>query len=171
MSSGQPAPIVVTALFGAEDFALLDGLRRRHYPPGRNRVAAHLTLFHHLPPSLADELRHRLSGETRGQAPPQARLAGTIALDGGVALRVESPGLEALRARLADAFAPMLLPQDRAGWWPHVTIQNKASPADARALRAALDGEFRARPLTIAGLASWWYRGGPWEPLSRHSFG
>ncbi len=23
----------------------------------------------------------------------------------------------------------------------------------------------------ITGLAAWWYRGGPWAPLSRHMFG
>jgi len=26
------------------------------------------------------------------------------------------------------------------------------------------------REVEIAGLASWWYRGGPWEPHSRHMF-
>ena len=26
------------------------------------------------------------------------------------------------------------------------------------------------RPVELAGLATWWYRGGPWEPLSRHMF-
>jgi hypothetical protein len=64
----------------------------------------------------------------------------------------------------------LLTPQDRAGWRPHVTIQNKVEPAEARALQQALEADFRPRPLVIAGLASWWYRGGPWEPISRHMF-
>jgi hypothetical protein len=43
-------------------------------------------------------------------------------------------------------------------------------PADAKALLTALNADFRPRPVAIAGLATWWYRGGPWEPLSRHMF-
>lgn len=164
------APIIVTALFGAEDAAWLDGLRRRHFPPERNHLAAHLTMFHHLAPELASELKQRLSALTRGVAPPQAWLAGIQNLGGGTAFRVESLALEAIRDELAQAFASMLIPQDRAGWRPHVTIQNKVLSADAKALQTALAADFRRRPLAIAGLASWWYRGGPWEPLSRHMF-
>jgi 2'-5' RNA ligase len=164
------APIIVTAVFGAEDFALLDGLRRRHFPPERNLVPAHCTLFHHLAPELAAELKQRLVALTRGQERPRATLAGVRNLGKGVAFRIESPELEAIRAELADAFASMLTPQDRAGWRPHVTIQNKVEPAAAKALFAELEASFRPRPLVIAGLASWWYGGGPWEPLSAHNF-
>jgi hypothetical protein len=165
-----PAPIIVTALFGDADFAFLDGLRRAHFPPERNRLSAHLTLFHHLAPDLAPELKRRLAEETRGLPRPRARLAGLRDLGGGVAFRVESPDLEDIRARLADAFSAMLIPQDRAGWRPHVTIQNKVPSAESRTLKARLEAEFQPRPLAIAGLAAWWYRGGPWEPLSRHMF-
>jgi hypothetical protein len=64
----------------------------------------------------------------------------------------------------------MLTPQDQAGWRPHVTVQNKVRPDVARTLLRALEADFTPRPVAIAGLASWWYRGGPWEPLSRHMF-
>ena len=164
------APLIVTALFAPEYQAWLDDLRRRHYPPERNQLAAHCTMFHHLSPSLARELKQRLSAATRGEAPPQARIGGVMDLGGGVALRVESPGLEAIRADLADAFAPMLVPQDRAGWRPHVTIQNKVAPAGAKALRVRLEQDFAPRPLRIAGLALWHYLGGPWELAGRYSF-
>lgn len=165
-----PAPIIVTALFGAEDHAVLNDLRRRHFPPERNHVPAHLTLFHHLAPDLAPELRRRLAAITRGTRAPSAWLSGVIALDQGVALRVESPDLIAIRDDLASAFSTMLLPQDRAGWRPHVTVQNKVAAAEARRLHTDLSSDFRKRPLAIRGLASWYYRGGPWEPLSRHMF-
>ncbi len=166
----QAAPIIVSALFGAQDFAFFDTLRRRHFPPDRNVLPAHLTLFHHLAPELAPELKQRLAAETRGLPAPRARIAGLLDLGRGVAFRIESADLEEIRARLAEAFATMLTPQDRAGWRPHVTIQNKAAPAAAKALKAELESDFTPRPVTIAGLASWWYRGGPWEPLSRHMF-
>lgn len=166
----EAAPIIVTALLGKADAAWLDGLRRAHFPPERNQLEAHLTMFHHLAPSLEAELKHRLAGETRGVKSPQAWAAGLVSLGGGVAFRIESPELVDIRDRLAEAFAPMLMPQDRAGWRPHVTIQNKVPPQQARALLRVLEVDFRPRRVVIAGLASWWYRGGPWAPLSRHMF-
>ena len=166
----EAAPIIVTALFGKTDAAWFDALRRQHFPPERNQLDAHLTMFHHLAPSLESELKRRLAGESRGVKAPAARLAGLITLGAGVAFRIESPDLADIRDRLADAFAPMLTPQDRAGWRPHVTVQNKVQPAEAKALLRTLELDFSPRPVVIAGLASWRYRGGPWEPLSRHMF-
>ena len=160
----------MTALFAKADAAWFDALRRVHYPAERNQLQAHLTMFHHLAPSLGDELKHRLVEETRRIKPPLARVAGLVSLGQGTAFRIESPGLADIRERLADAFAPMLMPQDSAGWRPHVTIQNKVSPQQAKALMQALQADFTPRPVQIAGLASWWYRGGPWAPLSRHMF-
>ncbi|WP_174279381.1 2'-5' RNA ligase family protein [Sphingomonas bacterium] len=165
-----PAPIIVTALFSRADQAWLDGLRRQHFPPERNQLDAHLTLFHHLPPSIADELKHRLAEETRGMRAPVARAAGLISLGRGVAFRIEAPELVAIRARLAEAFGPLLTPQDAGGWRAHVTIQNKVTASVAKLLLTDLQRGFQPRPVEIAGLATWWYRGGPWEPLSRHMF-
>jgi hypothetical protein len=163
------APLIVSALFGPEDFAWLDGLRRQHFPPERNQLSAHLTLFHHLPPSIASELDHRLAEEAKAPPPP-ARLVGPMKLGGGVALRVESAALEAVRDGLAEAFADLLVPQDRQRWRPHVTIQNKVPAAAAAALYAEMMEWWRDRPLAIAGLAGWWYRGGPWELAFSHKF-
>ena len=169
-AAAPPAPIIVTALFGRQDQAWFDALRREHFPGERNQLDAHLTLFHHLPPSAADELKHRLVQETRGVRAPQARVGGLMSLGRGVAYRIEAPALTAIRARLAEAFAGLLMPQDAGGWRPHVTVQNKVSPAIAKLLLAQLSRDFRARDVEIAGLGAWWYRGGPWEPLSRHMF-
>ena len=164
------APIIVSALFGRQDQAWFDGLRRRHFPAERNQLDAHLTLFHHLPPSAADELKHRLSLATRSVRAPVARVAGLMSLGRGVAYRIEAPALTSLRADLAEAFAGLLTPQDAGGWRPHVTVQNKVTPAVAKLLLNELSRDFVPREVEIAGLAAWWYRGGPWEPLSRHMF-
>ncbi|NJR80574.1 2'-5' RNA ligase family protein [Sphingomonas corticis] len=169
--TAAPAPIIVSALFGREDQAWFDRQRAAYFPVERNHLPAHLTMFHHLPPSSAAELSRRLREATRGVPAPAARLAGVISLGRGVAYRIDSPGLAAIRADLADAFAGLLVPQDQAGWRAHVTVQNKVEPATAKALLAELQAGFAARPLRIAGLAAWWYRGGPWELLSRHDFG
>jgi 2'-5' RNA ligase len=93
-----------------------------------------------------------------------------MSLGRGVAFRIEAPALTALRRELAEAFAGLLTPQDAGGWRPHVTIQNKVQPNVAKLLLAELSRGFVARDVEIAGLAAWWYRGGPWEPLSRHMF-
>ena len=164
------APIIVTALFGPADAAFFDDLRVRHFPPERNQLKAHLTMFHHLAPSVERELKQRLVRATKGMRAPDARIAGLMSLGGGVAYRIESPGLEDIRDDLAEAFAALLTPQDGAGWRPHVTVQNKVEPATAKALQVELERDFRPRAVRIAGLASWRYRGGPWEPLSRHMF-
>ena len=164
-----PAPIIVSALLDPDSFAWLDGLRRAHFPAERNFLDAHLTLFHALPPSLEPELRRRLSSLTRGR-PLVAEASGFMSLGRGVAVRIVSPQLAALRGALAEAFVGMLTPQDAAGWRPHVTVQNKVSPAEARALLALLSATFRPRRVEIVGLSAWWYRGGPWEPLARFAF-
>jgi hypothetical protein len=165
-----PAPIIVTALLGREDFAWADALRRAHFPPARNHLRAHVTLFHHLPPSVLDELRGLLKDEARAMR-PVARLASVVSLGRGVACRIDSPDLAQIRARIADRFAALLTPQDRAGWRPHMTVQNKVSPEAARALLTELSADFVPRPLEIAGLAAWWYRGGPWDPIGAWAFG
>jgi hypothetical protein len=163
------APILVTALFGPGDDGWLQQLRHTHYPADRNRVPAHLTLFHHLPPGLESELSARLAEATAAPQPP-AKLAGIMDLGEGTAFRVESPALQAMREELADAFHGLLLPADRAPWRPHVTIQNKVEPRLARALQQQLGAGFEPRPLLIRALASWRYLDGPWERLKVHPF-
>ncbi|WP_294094875.1 2'-5' RNA ligase family protein [Sphingomonas sp.] len=166
----RPAPIIVTALFGRQDQAWFNALRRAHYPPERNVIDAHLTLFHHLPPSATDELKHRLTRETRGVRAPKAKVTGLMHLGRGVAYRIEAPELEAIRGGLCAAFSTLLTPQDATRWRPHVTIQNKVTPVPAKFVLTQLSKDFVPRETEIAGLATWLYRGGPWEPLSRHMF-
>ena len=49
-------PLIVTAELPDDVLAWADGLRRAHFPPERNWLVAHVTLFHALPPSVHDEL-------------------------------------------------------------------------------------------------------------------
>ena len=132
-------------------------------------MPAHLTLFHHLPPGLERELAQRLA-EVTAAPPPRAAIIGVMDLGEGTALRVESSDLEALRAELAEAFHGLLTPQDMAPWRPHVTIQNKVAPKEAKALQQRLRAGFDPRPLAIRALATWRYEGGPWAPLKTYAF-
>jgi hypothetical protein len=156
-------------VFGDGDNGWLQDLRRRHFPPERNLVPAHLTLFHHLPPGIGRELGQRLAAYA-ATAAPQARIAGVMDLGRGTAFRVESEELEDIRYDLAEAFRGLLIPQDQAPWRPHITIQNKVEPREAKQLQAELRARFEPRPLVIKGLASWRYMGGPWQPIREHVF-
>ena len=157
--------LIVTAEIAPRDFAWLDQLRRAHYPAERNRLPAHLTMFHALPPSSETEARSTLARLAR-HPPPRASIEGLMDLGGGVALRVVSPDLDRLRGELAEDFHGLLSAQDAGGWRPHITIQNKVAPKEARALIAALQPGFRPRPLAISGLGLQRYLGGPWEELA-----
>jgi 2'-5' RNA ligase len=161
--------LIVTAELGQGDFSWIEGLRRAHYPPERNQVQAHLTIFYALPPSAESELRARLARLVR-RSPPAAMIAGTMDLGGGVAFRVVSEDLDRIREELSENLHGLLGAQDSSGWRPHITIQNKVAPKAARALKDSLERSFTARPLAIAGLGLHRYLGGPWEPLGRYPF-
>ena len=166
----DPAPIIVTALMGPEDFAWANGLRQRHFPPERNNLDAHVTLFHHLPPSCTREVEQALARLAADHPPPRAQLSEVMHLGKGVAYRIESPDLLAMRDELADRFHGMLTPQDQARPRLHVTVQNKVTPAESKELFARLKEGFEPRPFAITGLGSYYYRGGPWEAIGRHPF-
>lgn len=172
VSPDNPAgrrPLIVTADLGSTDFAWLDSQRREYFPPERNQLAAHLTMFHALPPSLEDEVRRFLKAVTIGPR-PEASIAGLMNLGAGVAYRIVSPGLESVREAIADHFHGGLTAQDAGGWRPHVTIQNKVTSSDAKALLGSLERSFEPRPLEITGLVLHRYLGGPWERLGRWAF-
>jgi hypothetical protein len=154
---------------GAADAAWTDGLRRRYYPLERNQLAAHITLFHHLPPSSQRELKGLLADLARSP-PPLAWIDGVISLGNGAALAVRSPDLLMMRKAVAERFDRLLSPQDRGRPRLHITVQNKVASDLARTTLAELSSTIEPRPLTIKGLACWHYRGGPWSTIAAYSF-
>lgn len=161
--------LIITAEMAAPDLAWLDRLRRAHFPPDRNYLQAHLTMFHALPPSCEGEVRSRLATLATKRA-PSASIEGLMNLGGGVAYRVVSEDLDRIRGELADCFRGLLTAQDAGGWRPHVTIQNKVPAKIAMALLEHLERDFRPRPLKISGLGLNRYLDGPWENVASYSF-
>ena len=161
--------LIVTADLGGADLATLDSLRRAHFPPERNQLSAHLTLFHALPPSLEGEVAAALKDEARGPA-PRATLAAPYSLGNGVAFRILSHELDDLRERLADRFHGSLSAQDAHGFRAHVTVQNKVEARVARALLNQLAATHHDQPLAITALSLHRYLGGPWQNLGRFAF-
>ncbi len=162
-------PLVVTATMGAADFAWADAERRRHYPPDRNRVPAHITLFHHLPPARRSELTELLRQLAREGA-PRARLNGLVNLGTGVAYTLDSPALLDMRAHIAERFQHDLIGQDLAYPRLHITIQNKVAPSAARQLHARLAADFRPRSFAIAGFSLWSHSDGRLHQLAAIAF-
>lgn len=163
--------LILTLGLDEQSFRVLDALRIEHFPPERNLVPAHLTLFHALPADLAQALCQTLQTEAAQTPPIVLALTRPRYLGRGVALDVDSPELLKLRARLANQWSGLLSAQDRQRFRPHVTIQNKVSPTRARALYEALCDSWR--PLTGRGeaLRLWGYLGGPWASIAEFAFG
>jgi 2'-5' RNA ligase len=164
------APLILTLALPRAAFARLDALRSTHMPAGHLHVPAHLTLFRHLPGPQAPAIVEMLRSECRAEAPFDVRLAGPTAMGGTVAIRVDSTRLLDLRARLAEHFAPLLIPQDQSDFRAHVTIANHLAPAAARQLAAMLGRGFRPERVTATGLILAAIHGKRWSELVRLGF-
>lgn len=167
--AGETPPFILTLELDGAAFGKLNELRRHHYPPGRNQIAAHLTLFHQLPGDRAREIRAHLHNVAAAQPVIAFASAEWKALGRGVALFLRAPQLNALRDALAAEWRPWLIEQDRAGFRPHVTIQNKVSDADVRRTLAELAAT-RLPAVRGVGLHLWRYLGGPWEDAGLFRF-
>lgn len=163
-------PIVLTGTMGAADQRYFDELRRLHFPAHRNVLQAHLTLFHHLPPSALPELQQVMRGLAAEEAPPKAEIIGVMPMGRGTAFRVRSPALSDMREHIAEHFQRLLTPQDRGTPILHITVQNKVTPAQAKQLQQQLLAGFQQRPLEIKGLAAHHYLDGPWQQAFAVSF-
>ena len=169
MSEQDVAPLVVTLQLDADAQARFDALRRVHFPPERNHLQAHVTLFHALPGAEQARVRDDLAEVARrpGFAVSVVRVR---SLGRGVAYDLRSSQLDAARAELVRRWSPWLTPQDARPHAAHVTVQNKVQPAAARALLGELQAGFVPYEVTATGLVLWRYLGGPWEPLGDYRF-
>ena len=156
-------PIIVTAHAAPGDMAYFEQLRRKHFPPHRNFLNAHVTLFHHLPGRVFDEASSLAQAVVAQTQPFTAEVSGVRHLGGGVAFEIRSLELETLRANLFKAFGSWPGPQDRQKFKPHITVQNKVEKASADALYETLRTGAEPRHITILGIDLWDYLGGPWQ--------
>ena len=160
---------MVTLALDDASQARFDALRRALFPPERNHLAAHLTLFHALPGAMLGQAVDDVLAVTRRE-PLKLAVTGLRSLGRGVAYEIASPALLEVHAALRARWLPHLTAQDRAPRRPHVTVQNKVAPQVARETLAGL----AAQPLPPAGrgvgIALWRYRGGPWEHVRTVDF-
>jgi 2'-5' RNA ligase len=159
---------VLTLALDDEAQHRFESLRQRHFPPARNRIPAHLTLFHTLPESevTVTVLREICNSQTAFPL----EMAAPRFIGRGVAYFFASPPAVALHRSLSTAFAEHLSAQDRQGFRPHVVVQNKTTSNVAKATLALLLTDFEPFPVRAVGLDLWRYLDGPWQHLQRFPF-
>jgi hypothetical protein len=163
--------LIVTLQMEPQAAERFTALRRTHFPPERNWLDAHVTLFHALPTEARDQVLRDV-GEVAGATSAfDMNVDRLLFLGRGVAFGITSPETTGIRRDLAARWDALLSRQDR-NWHGrlHVTVQNKVEPAVARALHAELQRGFTPRQITATGLQIWNYVGGPWEPVATLPF-
>ena len=154
--------LIVTARFDGPAQHHFQAMRDRYFPPERNMVPAHCTLFHKLPGARLDDLIDALEAARPGR-PPLVSVTGILPFRTGGAYRIECESLRDIRAHVADVFADDLTRQDSQPWRPHVTFQNKADPDTAARTLRQVERNFEPFTTTLEGIDIWYWRGGPWE--------
>ena len=159
---------MLTLRLDPESQLAFDRIRQRYFPPERNVISAHVTLFHALP--NAHWIIQQLAEVTSRRSTFSIDVTGLRSLGKGVAYRLASTTLLHLQNELARAFQTELIPQDTQRFQPHVVIQNKVTPAAARALLTSLEEHFVPWTIQAHGLDLWHYLGGPWDHAQTFHF-
>ena len=161
-------PLILTLRIESKSQAFFDAQRQIYFPPKRNFLSAHLTLFHQLPD---EEDTHRYLVSLQFHSFP-IQITGLQNLGSGIAYKAESAQLQALHHQIRDYFLAKLIPQDQQPFRPHITIMNKSTPEKVQALLTDLTSGFKPFSITAIGVDLWTYLGGPWHferTISFHS--
>ncbi|RYF85961.1 MAG: 2'-5' RNA ligase family protein [Chitinophagaceae bacterium] len=154
-------PLIATLQFDKESQHYFNGLRQHYFPKAINYLDAHLTLFHHLPPSQPRILNEIENAVRIG--PFAVNVTGVYHTGFGVAFQLQSKPLVQLHQYLHEAFYSWLTPQDRQPFRPHITIQNKVSAEESKQLTAELQQTFKPFTAIGTGINLWEYHNGPWK--------
>lgn len=158
--------LLVTLTMDDASFAHFDALRRQYFPPERNKIPAHITLFHALPGAERAAVTAQLQTIAQRQERFVMTTNGLMFLGFGTAYTLDAPQAIAIHSALQTQWHDWLKPQDRdRKLKPHITVQNKAAPESARQLHAELQRDFAPQHVTAAGFDLWRYLQGPWEHL------
>ena len=88
----------------------------------------------------------------------------------GTAVEIESTELISLRNKLANRWSEYLTNQDRQKFMPHITVQNKVEPEEARILFEGMKESWQTKRGTAIALQLWHYRNGPWQIANEFAF-
>ena len=165
----EKAPLILTLSLEPEAQAYFKRLRKLHFPPERNYLEAHLTLFHHL--TLPEkEIEETLLQLCQQQEPFPLQVTGLMPLGRGVAFKIKSERLLELHQQLQQHWFSTLTAQDQQKIRPHITVQNKVTPKAARELEQKLGEGFSPFTTRATGLTLWQYEKGPWRFQQQFGF-
>lgn len=161
-------PLILTLSIEESASLFFDSLRKKYFPPTRNFIDAHLTLFHALPNE--EKIINTLKELCNRQQPFNLLISEVISIGKGVAYKIESSELGQLHKWLQNHWKPFLTPQDSQKLWPHITIQNKVPVQEARQLLQELKSNFAPFSTSATGLQLWEYLNGPWKLIEQTNF-
>lgn len=162
-------PLVLTLALDPGAQQRFDDERAANFPAGRTAVGAHVTLFHAVPGRLEPVVRADLA-QVCLREPFMVDVTEVVSLGRGAAYRLCAPELNDVHAQLRRRWHDDLTAQDRQGFRPHVTVQNKADVDTARRTMLQLQAAFRPFQVSATGLRLWRYDGGPWTLLADVGF-
>jgi 2'-5' RNA ligase len=164
------APLVLTLKLDQSTFDRVNGLRQQHFPPERNFLPAHITLFHALPGDQVLPIQRHLQTLCADTSRMPLQFSQLRFLGKGVAIECSCSVLIQLQKNLMQFWKDWLTPQDRQNYRPHITIQNKVAPEEARMLYEQMQTNWHPFEGNGEGLLLWYYRGGPWELVEEFPF-
>jgi 2'-5' RNA ligase len=165
----MPPPLIVTLDVDERTQEFFDRQRRRYFPPERNVLDAHVTLFHALPGSSEQAVLAVLEQVT-GRPEFALAVTGVRSLGRGAAYELSAPEAVRVRDEIAREFAGELTRQDAQRLRPHVTVANKLSTEAVRTALGELESEFSPFEARALGLSLYRYLGGPWELVASFRF-
>jgi hypothetical protein len=162
------APLILTIWMEESAQQHFNGLRSLYFPPERNHLDAHLTLFHALP----DEryIVREVIEAAQMQNIFEIEAESIVSIGKGTAVKTAAPELMSLHRTLQAKWSVLLTDQDKQKLWPHVTIQNKVMPDEAKKLQDMLGAIFQPFHFTACGVQLWRYLGGPWQAVAGIKF-
>lgn len=162
-------PFILTLAIEDTASQFFNEQRSLYFPPDRNFLQAHLTLFHYLPLS-ATELIRQLETIAADRPSFTIQVTDVVSLGKGTAYKLESKDMQALHKNLQQLWKPLLKPQDLQKLWPHITVQNKVTPQQAKDLLQQLQPSFQPFSFQATGLSLWEYLNGPWRFVKTVNF-
>lgn len=145
-----------------------NSLRKKYFPPSLNCIDAHLTLFHALPNE--NDIVDTVKDLCNHQESFVVEIKEVVSIGKGTAYKTESTELAQLHKSLQNKWQQFLSPQDRQKLWPHITVQNKVTPEEARKVLHELKSSFVPFSAMATGLQLWEYLGGPWKLIENFVF-
>lgn len=163
-------PLIITVKMDSNSHERLTGWRERFFPPARNYLTAHITLYHHLPAEHLHWIEKELTEFCRVQDAFPLSFHRVEHNGGFVSVLVDAPPLLHMKSHFDSVFGKFLKPQDQQKIRPHVTLVNKVSREEGKAASELIHLEFFPWQGRAEGLEIHFYHHGPWNLHSQIYF-